>query len=396
METRVLESIDGVAAVEWDALFGGSGNPFMRHAFLRSLEDSGCVGPDSGWLPRHLLLEDDGRPLAAMPLYVKRDSYGEFVFDWGWAQAYARHGLDYYPKLVTAVPFTPSMGPRLGLAGDSGRDADRQARIDALVAAAQALAAEEGCSSWHLLFPESESSTALARVAAGGGLLRRKDVQFHWRNRDYATFEDFLATFKASRRKNLKRERRRVAEQGVSLERIEGPAIGDRDWDGFYRCYVDTYLKRSGHTGYLTRGFFEQLRANLAEQLLLVVARREGRLIAAALCLHDRDTLYGRYWGALEEVRCLHFEACFYQGIEYCIERGLQRFDPGTQGEHKLLRGFEPVATSSWHWIADARFRSAIEAFLSQERRATERYGEQAENYLPYRRGPGGPDTGSG
>lgn len=389
MKTRLLASINAVAAKLWDPLFAGSGelgNPFLKHAFLAALEDTGCVGGDSGWRPCHLLLSDADGVAGALPMYAKSHSYGEFVFDWSWAQAYQRHGLAYYPKLLSAVPFTPSMGPRLGVA--PGRDAEEiQQR---LIAAAIEHARATDCSGWHLLFPH-----AAPEALAAHGMLQRQDVQFHWQNRGYASFDDFLAQLKSSRRKNLRRERRRVLEQGVQLSRFLGAEISDADWDGFYRCYVSTYLKRSGHGGYLNREFFTELRRRLSGQLLLVVARRAGRMLAGALFLFDQHRLYGRYWGALEEVECLHFEACYYQGIEFCIERGQRSFDPGTQGEHKLLRGFEPVTTQSWHWIADPRFRTAIADFLAQERAMTDDYGQRAAELLPYRDAAGGAPAGA-
>lgn len=384
MTPRFLQSIHECCAERWDRLFVGGrrlGNPFLRHAFLAALEDTGCTDSDSGWSPRHVVLETDRDLIAAMPLFRKSHSYGEFVFDWGWAEAYARHGLEYYPKLATAAPFTPSSGPRVAVVPA----ADHEQAVAALIGAVQDRARRSGESSWHLLFPDAPLRKTLRRIGPEHDLLRRQDVQFHWQNRGYGSFDDFLAGFKSSRRKNLRRERRRVAEAGVTLERLTGKEIGDSQWDAFYRCYVTTYLKRSGHGGYLNEEFFHRLREELSEQLMLTVARRDGVIVGSALFLFDDECLYGRYWGALEDVPCLHFETCFYQGIEFCVERGLARFDPGTQGEHKLLRGFEPVTTCSWHWIADDRFRTAIAGFLRQERRATDAYGARARDFLPYR-----------
>lgn len=389
---RWLSSLADIEAEAWDRLFPG-GNPFLRHAFLRTLEDSGSADAEAGWTPRHLVLERAGRPVAALPLYLKDHSYGEFVFDWGWAEAWTRHGLSYYPKLLTAVPFCPSVGPRLGVAAGEDPEGLGRRACDAVLAEARAL----GLSSWHLLFPDEASRQALAPGDAGETLLQRRDVQFHFRNPGFGTFDDFLASLRSKRRKNVRKERRRVRDQGVTLERQLGEEIRAADWDAFYRCYVNTFLRRSGHPGYLTREFFERLRARMPEQLLLVVARQADRVVAGALFLFDERRLYGRWWGALEKIDCLHFETCFYQGMEFAIERGLEVFDPGTQGEHKLLRGFEPVTTRSLHWIRDERFRRAIGDFLERERAHTSAYGEQAAAYLPFRRDQADRDhTGAG
>ncbi len=381
MQCNFYSAIAEIPATSWNDLFD-SENPFVQHAFLLALEASGCVSPATGWHARHMVLTDAGQPMAVLPLYAKNHSYGEFVFDWGWAEAYQRHGLDYYPKLLTAIPFSPVAGPRVGVRPG----ADTGVVFKDLLSALHQLATSNGYSSWHLLFPGQRLQSALLNMREEGAFLHREAVQFHWFNHGYATFDDFLATLRSSRRKNLKRERRKVAEQGVTVERKPGAEISDAEWEGFYQCYMSTYRKRSGHDGYLNRVFFDQLRAAMPEKLMLVVARREGEIVASSLFLHDSKQLYGRYWGALQDVSCLHFEACFYQGIEFCIERGLQKFDPGTQGEHKLMRGFEPVKSASYHWIADHRFRAAIADFLSHEKRSTDRYREQAAAFLPYKR----------
>ena len=382
MHYRCYSKIADIPASLWDDLFD-SENPFVQHAFLLALEESACVSVENGWQAQHLMLvDDDDQALAVMPLYAKNHSYGEFVFDWGWADAYARHGLEYYPKLLTAIPFSPVAGPRVGVssaavAGDV---------FAALLKAIRQLAELHHCSSWHLLFPGQQLQQALLEMKDEGAFLHREAVQFHWFNRGYHKFDDFLATLRSSRRKNLKRERRMVVEQGVSVVRKVGSGISDEEWEGFYRCYMSTYQKRSGHDGYLNRDFFDRLRETMEGQLMLVVARRDEQIVACSLFLFDNNRLYGRYWGSLQDISCLHFEACFYQGIEFCIERGLQEFDPGTQGEHKLMRGFEPLKSVSFHWIADARFRAAISDFLKQEKRSTDEYQQQAETYLPYRK----------
>lgn len=383
MHCNFYSSIAEIPSSLWNGLFA-SANPFIQHAFLLAIEESGCARAANGWQARHMMLSDQDRPVAVMPLYARTDSYGEFVFDWGWAEAYQRYGLAYYPKLVTAIPFSPVAGPRIGVAADAVQSIVFKALLDAL----HQLAERQGYSSWHLLFPGQRLQAALLDLREEGAFLHREAVQFYWYNRDYRNFDDFLATLRSARRKNLKRERRMVAEQGISLQRKTADRISDEEWSGFYQCYVDTYRKRSGHDGYLNRDFFDRLRATMAAQLMLVVARHGGEIVACSLFLFDGQRLYGRYWGALQEFSCLHFETCFYQGIEYCIEHGLQEFDPGTQGEHKLMRGFEPVKTSSYHWIADHRFRAAIADFLSHERRSTEHYKQQAETYLPYRKTP--------
>lgn len=380
MYCKFYSSIADIPASLWDGLFD-SENPFVQHAFLLALEESACVNAQTGWQAQHMMLMDEDKPLAVMPLYAKNNSYGEFVFDWGWAEAYQRYGLNYYPKLVTAIPFSPVAGPRVGVSPDAVPDQVFEALLNAL----HQLAESHGYSSWHLLFPGQRLQAALLNMKDEGAFLHREAVQFHWYNRGYHGFVDFLATLRSSRRKNLKRERRKVAEQGITLQRKTGAEITDEEWLGFFHCYMSTYRKRSGHDGYLNRNFFDRLRETMASQLMLVVARHADEIVACSLFLFDGQRLYGRYWGALQEFSCLHFETCFYQGIEFCIEHGLQEFDPGTQGEHKLMRGFEPVKSASYHWIADSRFRVAIEDFLSHEKRNTEQYKQQAETLLPYK-----------
>jgi predicted N-acyltransferase len=381
MHCKFYSAIADIEASLWNSLFD-SQNPFVQHAFLLALEESGCVNSETGWQPQHMMLMDGDEPLAVMPMYAKNNSYGEFVFDWGWAEAYQRHGLNYYPKLVTAIPFSPVAGPRVGISSTAEPDEVFSALLNAI----HQLTASHHYSGWHLLFPGQRLRAALVGMMDEGAFLDREAVQFHWFNRDYRTFDDFLATLRSSRRKNVKRERRKVAEQGVSIQRKAGAEISDEEWQGFYHCYMSTYRKRSGHDGYLNQDFFDRLRETMSEQLMLVVARFEEEIVASSLFLYDNNRLYGRYWGALKDVSCLHFEACFYQGIEFCIEHGIQKFDPGTQGEHKLMRGFEPVKSASYHWIADDRFRAAIADFLDHEKRGTDEYQQQAETFLPYKK----------
>lgn len=371
------DSMHAFDPLAWRELWD-SDNPFIRFDFLAALEDSGCVSERTGWLPQHMALYENDTLKAVMPLYVKQHSQGEFVFDFSWAEAYRQFGIPYYPKLLTAIPFTPSQGPRVALG--SGADAEQGGAL--MLGAIHERLQQERWSGWHLLFPERSAMPGDDQ----GLLLERNDVQFHWRNRDYRHFDDFLSTLKSSRRKNLRKERRRVREGGVRLERATGADITQEAWDHFYACYCHTYLKRSGHAGYLNRDFFDQIRETMPEQLMLVTAFQGPRALASALFFFDEECLYGRYWGALQEVDSLHFECCFYQGIEFCIENGIRRFDPGTQGEHKLLRGFEPVVTRSWHLVADPRFREAIARFLEQEKSDVESYGRHVADYLPFRK----------
>jgi predicted N-acyltransferase len=381
MHCKFYSSIADISPTLWNRLFDTE-NPFVQHAFLLALEESDCVSPQKGWQAQHMMLMDEEQPLAVMPLYVKNNSYGEFVFDWGWAEAYERHGLNYYPKLITAIPFSPVAGPRVGVSPN----AEPGEVFSALLNAIHQLTRTQHYSSWHLLFTGQRLQAALVAMKDEGAFLHREAVQFHWFNRDYHQFDDFLATLRSSRRKNVKRERRLVAEQGVCMQRKTGAEISDEEWQGFYHCYMSTYRKRSGHDGYLNRDFFDRLRANMADQLMLVVGRCNDEIVACSLFLYDSNCLYGRYWGALRDISCLHFEACFYQGIDFCIKNGIQKFDPGTQGEHKLMRGFEPVKSASYHWIADVRFRAAIADFLNHEKRNTDRYQQEAETFLPYRK----------
>jgi len=376
LEARLLSSLQQVDADSWNGLTG-TDYPFLRHEFLLALEQSGCTRADSGWQPCHVTVYREGRLIALMPLYLKSHSYGEYVFDWGWADAWQRHGLSYYPKLVTAIPFTPATGPRLCFAAGE----DEATCTLALVQAVKQLAEEQQLSSWHLLFPTEKESALVESLQTS----TRLGSQFHWFNQGYACFDDFLATFNSRKRKSLKRERRRVQDQGIGLEVMEGGDIRESDWERFYHFYQLTYAKRSGHGGYLNREFFQQIGDSLPEHCVMVMAYDGSEPIAGSLCFRSADTLFGRYWGCIRELDCLHFEAFYYQGIEYCIRHGLERFDPGAQGEHKIQRGFTPIITRSNHWIADPQFAHAIEDFTERENRHTESYIEQASSYLPFR-----------
>jgi predicted N-acyltransferase len=374
---RVVEDLGEVPAGEWNALAGA--NPLLRHEFFSALHETGCASARSGWAPRFLTLWDGARLRGALPLYLKSHSYGEYVFDWAWADAYERSGLAYYPKLLCAVPFSPVSGTRL-LA------ADRAAR-DRLVAAALELA--RGVSSLHVLFPPE----AEARELADAGLMLRRGVQFHWSNAGYASFDEFLTTLTHDKRKKIRQERRRVREAGVSVRRKTGAEITRADWQFFVRCYTLTY--RAHHsTPYLNLAFFTRLGETLPDNVLMILAERDGRPIAAALDLFSDEALYGRYWGAVEHVPCLHFEACYYQGLEFCIERGIAAFEGGAQGEHKLARGFLPTPTWSAHWLRHPRFAGAVESFLARESRGVERYIDELAEHSPFRAGSA-PPTGA-
>ncbi|WP_333872872.1 GNAT family N-acetyltransferase [Methylobacter sp.] len=375
MEVKQIHSLAQVDCTAWNRL-AGDAYPFLRHEFLLALEQSGSVSGQTGWEPAHLLVMAEDELVAFMPLYLKRHSWGEYVFDHQWAQAYQQQGIDYYPKWLTAIPLTPCQGARIV----SKAAVDPVEVMPLLLAFIKQRSDELGISSWHCLFPVEQQTERLRSM----GLSIREGVQFHWFNRGYCDFNDFLQTLNAGKRKMIKRERRRVSEQGVSLLRIAGPDISESQWQVFFQFYTMTYLKR-GSQPYLNPAFFEQIAATMAEQLLLVLAVKDGNTIATALSFVGTDTLYGRYWGCHEEYDSLHFEVCYYQGLDYCIERGLKRFDSGAQGEHKISRGFEPITTYSAHWIKDARFAKAIEQFLAREQEAIRLYKQDAASYLPFK-----------
>jgi predicted N-acyltransferase len=380
---RVNNAIDEIAADEWNSLVG-SDFPFLRHEFLLAAEHSGSVSPETGWIPRHLTCYDDSNKLrAALVLYEKNHSWGEFVFDWAWASAYEQAGYDYYPKLVAAVPFTPAPGKRLLL-----RDPADTEAASALLDAAINLAEETDCSSVHVLFPDAGELPSLQDA----GLHVRKDCQFHWHNRGYSQFDDFLATFSSAKRKKTRRDRRRVAEAGISFRRLKGHDLDDETWILVYRLISVTFMRR-GSLPYFNLSFFAQISRTLAENILVILAEKDGQAIAAALFFESDDVLYGRYWGSEGHYDALHFETCYYQGIEYCIDTGKQVFEPGTQGEHKISRGFVPTPTWSAHWLKQPEFYSAIGNYLSEERRHIERYMEAVDAHSPYRKDESQGDT---
>jgi predicted N-acyltransferase len=366
---EVVDSLAGVDPQEWNALAGEQ--PCVRHEFLSALIETGCAAARSGWLPQFVLLRRAGALAGAMPLFIKSHSYGEYVFDWAWAEAHERHGVSYYPKLLCAVPFTPVRGRRLLAAGERERRA----------LAGVALDLAKRTSSLHVLFAEAGEAELLREQ----GMLLRRTVQFHWKNEGYADFEAFLARLSHARRKNIRQERRRVRDAGVSLRWLEGEAIGRAQWEFFHRCYRHTYAAH-GSSPYLNLEFFLRLGAALPRNVALVLAERAGRPIAAALFLSDSATLYGRYWGALEHVPLLHFECCYYQAIEYAINRGLRVFEGGAQGEHKIFRGLMPVEALSAHWLADARFARAVEDYLAREGQGIARYVDELCEHSPFKK----------
>lgn len=372
MPVTCLASLSEIEPSAWDALLG-SDQPFQQHAFLSALEDSGSLAPSSGWAPAHRLLQGErGELLAILPAYLKRHSYGEYVFDQGWAQACRRAGIAYYPKLLGAVPFTPVGGPRLlGTPADCGRLLDElQPGLDS-----------QGVSGLHLNFTRPVEDELLR---GRPGWLERLDCQFHWFNRGYRDFQDFLDALSSRKRKQMRKEREQLAGQGIEFAWWRGDQLSEVQWDFVYHCYANTYQVR-GQSPYLTRSFFSLLAQRLPQPLRVVIASQHGRPLAMAFCLQAGDSLYGRYWGCLGEVAGLHFETCFYQGMQLAIEQGLARFDAGAQGEHKLVRGFEPVLTHSWHYLCHPGLRAAVAQFLEQERPAVGEYARQARACLPFR-----------
>lgn len=375
MKVTVHDSMSDIARDDWNSL-AGNAYPFLRHEFLQLAEETGCVTPDNGWVPRHLTIaETDGKLRAAMPLYEKSHSWGEFVFDWAWANAYEQAGLNYYPKLVSAIPFTPAPSTRLLL-----REPDDVEAAAGLLQAGVALATETECSSLHILFPSSADLPHLEKA----GLLIRKDCQFHWHNNQYDNFDDFLATFTSVKRKKARRDRRRVAESGIKFRRIKGAQIDAETWSEVYRLISRTFMLR-GSMPYYSEAFFRGLSEQIPEGILVILAEIDDQAVAAAVFFESDDCLYGRYWGSDGHYDSLHFETCYYQGIDYCIESGKKIFEPGTQGEHKISRGFSPVSTWSAHWLAHPQFAAAIEGYLDEEGRHVDRYIEAVDARTPYK-----------
>ncbi|NHB09310.1 N-acetyltransferase [Burkholderia cepacia] len=383
--TGILSSPAEVPADEWNALLARDvqPTPFLRHEFLDALHVARCAVDDTGWSPHFVTLTDErtGRLAAAAPVYAKQHSYGEYVFDWAWADAYQRNDLPYYPKLLCAVPFTPVQGTRLLAADD---DARRR-----LAATLLAFAEQSDVSSLHVLFPTGDEAALLESM----GMMLREGVQFHWINDGYRHFDDFLGTLEQKKRKNIRAERRKVHEAGVTFRRLTGDRITDADWRFFSRCYRQTYREHYS-SPYLNLDFFRTIGATMPENLLLVIAEADGKPIASALAVYRRGehgggTLYGRYWGAVEHVPCLHFETAYYQLLEFCIEAGLDTFEGGAQGEHKLARGFLPTVTHSAHWLAHPAFSDAVARFLERETEHIHAYVDELREHDPFRRGGG-------
>jgi len=369
---KIIEDLAEISAAAWDALTAG--DPFVSHAYLYALQASGCATVQFGWQPQHLTLWQGKALVGAMPLYVKMNSYGEHVFDFAWADAYRQHGLHYYPKLVCTVPFSPVTGPRLL----SGNDTVRKQLLDS----ALTLARELNVSSLHGLFL-NEADTQLAQEA---GMMLRQDVQFHWRNDGYKSFDDYLAALSRDKRKRIKQDRRRVKDAGINVQCITGDVATEEQWAFFASCY--THMRQTYHSPpALNEDFFQRIGAALPQHTLLVIATREGRMIASALNVVTDDVLYGRSWGSFEFHSGLHFEACYYQAIEFCIARGIRTFEGGAGGEHKLARGFLPVTTRSAHWLAHPEFSRAIENYLQRETDAISEYVDELHGHSPFKNG---------
>jgi len=374
LNIRLVERIADLPSAQWDALAGA--NPFVRHAFLSALQESGCASPATGWDARFVTAWEGDALVGAMPLYFKSHSWGEFVFDWAWAEAYKSNGLSYYPKLVNAVPFTPVAGTRLLAATAEVRAALLDAALD--------LARESGVSSLHCLFPGEDE----AREMAGHGMLLRQGVQLHWRNPGYGGFEDFLAGLRQDKRKKVRQERRKVREAGIRFEHLCGEQITEVHWQFFKRCYDRTHRQFNSPIA-LNLDFFLRIGTAMPENILLIVAFRDDEPIASALNLYNREALYGRSWGTLDYHSGLHFETCYYQAIEFCIEHGIALFEGGAQGEHKLSRGFLPATTWSAHWLAQPRFACAVADYLQREAGGIAQYVDELNEHTPFRKTPG-------
>ncbi len=374
MIIKHINSLTEVDASRWNRLVANK-DPFLRHEFLLALEQSGSVCAATGWQAHHLLLMQADELIAAMPLYLKNHSWGEYVFDQQWADAYAQSGMDYYPKWVNAIPYTPCQGQRLLIK----QDADTKLIMQHFLKAIQQLAELNAISSLHCLFPEPSQLDLFEQT-----MLIREGVQFQWFNKNYHDFDDYLQSFTSRQRKNINKERRKVQQQGIHLQRLPGLDVSPQQWQVFFEFYTLTYLKR-GQSAYLNLDFFKQLAATMPEQLLLILAMKDQSYVGAALSFIGETTLYGRYWGCYEEYHSLHFEACYYQGLEYCIAHHKQRFDSGAQGEHKIARGFEPITTYSAHWIQNPRFARLIADFLQREKSYIQQYKQQCTQQLPFK-----------
>lgn len=376
LSVELLTSINQINTQDWDALLAHDTSqapiPLLRHAFLSALEHSGSVGESTGWHPRPLIVKDGNRIIGAVPLYLKTHSYGEYVFDWAWADAYARNGLHYYPKLLSAIPFSPVTSARI-----LGNHQELPAFI---IAALENIMHQHQLSSVHILFPDDET----ANHFESAGWLKRTGVQFRWQNKGYTSFEDFLATLSHDKRKKIHQERKKINTAGVSTRLIKGSEATEQDWDFFYQCYCNTYAEHYS-TPYLTRAFFSEIAKTMPQHILLIVAELAGKKIASTLNFYNKTTLYGRYWGATQFVSGLHFELCYYQAQQFCISEQIQYFEGGAQGEHKLARGFEPRPTCSYHKIAHPDFEAAIKNFVMRESESMAVYTKELEERAPFK-----------
>ena len=377
IQLRVIQSLSDIGEERWNALLTPDAGPFLKHAFLSALEETACVGGNTGWQIAHLLAEDsESRLLGAMPLYLKQHSYGEFVFDWAWAQAYEQNNMRYYPKALSAIPFTPVRGPRLLVSAIANKNIIQEILVSGL----KTLVKQNALSSAHVLFPEAGELEELQKQ----GFMLRDSVQFHWHNNGYQDFEDFLAALTMKRRKNIRRERAAVASHQISYQHIPGSIATKEDWAFFYRCYENTYIEHRS-SPYLTEECIQLLGKSMPENLHLIIAIQDERPIASSLLVVDQmtKTAYGRYWGAIEHIPCLHFELAYYQAIEYCIKEGIEIFEGGAQGEHKMARGFLPTTLQSAHWIEDPGFANAVKRFLRREHEGMAAYVDELEQHIP-------------
>lgn len=369
MKISTVDSLSTVDPMQWNAL-AGDDNPFIQYDFLRALEQHDCL-TEWGWQPQHILIHENDQLIGACPAYLKHNSYGEFVFDWAWADAYQRNGLEYYPKLVTSIPYTPAKGPRL-LARNN--DAEIKAK---LIQGALGIVEQQKLSGAHWLFCEDDDIKALKKE----NLMMRFDHQFHWQNHDFKNFDEFLATMSSKKRKNIKRERRRITDENIKIIVKQGSELSEEEWQILYNFYQITFMKKSG-TATLTLEFFQAM----AHKLVAIFAQHENKIVAGAICFQGKNTLYGRHWGCYENYDSLHFETCYYTGIEYCIQHKLKYFEPGAQGEHKISRGFLPVQTRSMHYITNEGFREAIGDFLQREHKALLKYGHALNEASPFKK----------
>ena len=375
-QLEILDRLSDIPNNEWNALLPDDAGPFLRHEFLNTLEETGCVGGNTGWQVAHLLLRKHGKLIGAMPLYLKQHSYGEFVFDWSWAQAYEQQGMWYFPKALCAIPFTPVQGSRVLSPADVDTNLVRQFLIDGL----KTLVVQNNLSSAHVLFPYASEAKSLQ----GQGFMLRDSVQFHWHNQDFEDFEHFLSALTMKRRKNIRREREQVARELIQFRHVPGASSTDADWEFFYRCYENTYLEHQS-SPYLSEAFFKLWVKRMPENLHLIIAERNGNPIAASMLVLDakNSKAYGRYWGAIEHVPCLHFETAYYQAIEHCISQKIQTFEGGAQGEHKMARGFLPTTIQSAHFITDVQFAKAVQHFLDREHQGIGAYVDELAEHSP-------------